>query len=359
MSRRIIGSIVVLVVVVGTLGAVGYAKYRQIRAAMSAPPPPESPVSVSAMSATEQVFRRTSTVIGTVLASRSVTLRNEVTGVVTEVAVKPGDLVSAGDVLVRFDTRLEEAELKSALASKKLAEEALARNQRLERSGAGSEQLLEEAVADVSKATAEVERLEVLIAKKTLVASFDARVGLFDLHPGQYLESGAEIAELSGLSDYLNVDFAMPQNVAASVGVGDTVELIVGGHPERLTTEIIAVDAAANLESRSLMARARIESPPSSLHAGDSVKVRIPYGESVSAVTVSTTAIRRGPTGTSVFIAADNDGELRAESRPVKVLGSEGSRTWIASGISPGENVITDGSFKVREGALLAIGETS
>ncbi|WP_182871171.1 efflux RND transporter periplasmic adaptor subunit [Stieleria mannarensis] len=359
MKRLIAGSVFVLLLVVGALGAVGYAKYRQIQAASSMPPPPEMPVAVASAAAVDQPYRRNSVVIGTVLASQSVTLSNELTGVVTEVGVKPGDLVRRGDVLFRFDTELESAELKSALATRKLAEDALARNERLKRSGAGSEQLLEEATADLSRSIAEVERLEALINKKTLRAPFDARVGLFDLHPGQYLAAGSEITELSGLDDYLNIDFAMPQAVAASVGAGDTVELLLSGTAGPLESKIIAVDASANLQSRSLLARARLDQPPTTLHPGDSVKVRIPYGPQIPAVTVPSTAIRRGPTGTTVFVAVESEGQLRAESRAIVVLGSDGSRTWIADGVTAGDTVITDGSFKVSEGRLLATGDTA
>ena len=358
MKRLIAGSVFVLLLVVGALGAVGYAKYRQIQAAGAMPPPPEMPVAVATMTATDQPYRRNSVVIGTVLAPQSVMLRNELTGVVTEVAVKPGDSVRRGDVLFKFDTDLESADLKSAVATRQLAEDALARNQRLKQSGAGSEQLLEEATANLARSVAEVERLEALIKKKTLTAPFDARVGLFDLHPGQYLAAGSEITELSGVADYLNIDFAMPQSVAATVGVGDAIELLLPSAPQPLQSSIVAVDASANLQSRSLMARARLDDPPTTLHPGDSVKVRIPYGPNVPAVTVASTAVRRGPTGTSVYVAVETNGQLRAESRSVVVLGSDGSRTWIAEGIAAGDTVITDGSFKVSEGRLLAPGDT-
>ena len=87
MKRLIAGSLLVLRLVFGALGAVGYAKYRQIQIASSMPPPPESPVAVATVPAVDQPYRRNSVVIGTVLASQSVTLRNELTGVVTEVTV--------------------------------------------------------------------------------------------------------------------------------------------------------------------------------------------------------------------------------------------------------------------------------
>lgn len=359
MSRLIAGSVLVFVLVLGTLTAIGYAKYRQIEAASSVPPPPESPVTVSTMRAIDRPFRKSSVVIGTLLASQSVTLRNELTGVVTEVRVKPGDVVDRGDVLIQFDTQLETAELNSAMASQRLADSALKRNERLMQSGAASVQLMDEAAADASRTAAEVERIGVIIEKKTLLAPFDARVGLFDLHPGQYLPAGSEITQLSGISDYLDVDFAMPQAVANQVDVGDLVEIISVSHPEPLLTTIRAVDASANLQSRSLMARARLQNPPQGMHPGDSVKVKIPYGPTIHAVSVASTAIRRGPSGTSLFVAAERDGQTRAEYRPIRVLGSVGSQTWVAEGITADEVVVTDGSFKIADGTLLGIGGDS
>ncbi|MFG0262807.1 MAG: efflux RND transporter periplasmic adaptor subunit [Novipirellula sp. JB048] len=352
--RISVGSVVVIGGVLGVLAGIAYAKGRQISAAMSAPPPPEMPVSVSFATAQPTTFRHRSVVIGNVLAPESITLRTELAGTVTEVLMKPGAEVEREALLVQLDVRREQAQLKSAEASRRLAESALQRALRLNRANANSESELDLAQAELTRAEALVEELRVTIDKKSLRAPFAARAGLFDLHVGEYLAAGTEITVLEGIADYVNIDFAMPSHVADAVTIGDEVELQMGAAGLRATAQIVAVDASANAISRSVTARARLDHPPEILQPKDSVRVTVFYGSTIAARLIPTTAIRRGPTGTLVFVVTERDNQHRVESRDVVVAGNAGSQVRVISGIDEGEVVVADGSFKVYEGALVA-----
>ena len=260
--------------------------------------------------------------------------------------------------MLHLDTRSEVASLKSAEALRVLAASELERAERLTRVNANSEQELDSARAELARAEAEVERLQVLIDKKTLRAPFDARVGVFDLHVGQYLVEGTEITSLEGLDDYFHIDFAMPAHVADNVQVGDTVQLIGGLSPTPLDASIIALDSRADPISRSLMGRAKLSNPPQELQPNDSVRVTVFYGPPVPSIEIPATAVRRGPSGTLVYIAVDQDGSRRAEPRDVVVANSSGTVVRILKGVNAGEQVVADGSFKVVPGALLAAGNS-
>ncbi|EMI21607.1 Secretion protein HlyD [Rhodopirellula maiorica SM1] len=348
------GSVVVLVGVLGLLAGIAYAKSRQIQAAMSAPPPPEMPVAVTVATAKPATFRQSSVVIGNMLAPESITLRNELAGAVIKVSMEPGGEVEKDAVLIQLDDRSEQAELRSAEASRKLADSALQRARRLNQANANSESELDVAEAELTRAEAMIDELRVRIDKKTLRAPFSARVGLFDLHIGEYLVAGTEITTLEGISDYLKVDFAMPSHVADAVEIGDQVELRVGTSGLPMTATIIALDASANAISRSVTARARLENPPAFLQPNDSVQVTVPYGPPIPTRLIPSTAIRRGPSGTLVYVVNEQDGQMRAASRDVVVAGSEDPNARVISGIDAGEVVVADGSFKVFDGALVA-----
>lgn len=350
----LIGSVLVIAAVLAILVAIGYAKARQITAAMSAPPPPEMPVAVTLARAQQTKFRRSSVVVGTVLAPQSIVLQTELTGLVTDVLIRPGDTVRKGDVLVQLDDRTERAQLQSAQATRELAKSELARKQRLSRANAGSESDLDVAQAELIRAGAAVDELKVLIDRKQLKAPFDAKVGLFDLHVGQYLVEGSRITTLEGIADFFHVDFSMPAHVADSVGIGDRVDVQVGIESEVASAEVIAIDAAADAISRSVMARAILRDPPSTLQPKDSVRVTVYYGDAIDASVIPATAVRRSPTGTVVYVAADVDGVLRAQSRDVVVAGGSGAMTRIFSGVTDGERVVADGSFKVFDGSMVA-----
>src|SRR5688500_3526047 len=123
-----IGSVVLLSIVVGIAAGLGFWKYTTIQKAIAAGAGrPEPMESVSVAVAVEREHRRSTTAIGTVMALRSITLKNEVPGTVREVKLTPGETVEAGTVLVALDVSVEEAELKAQEAQLALAETVLAR----------------------------------------------------------------------------------------------------------------------------------------------------------------------------------------------------------------------------------------
>lgn len=343
-----------LLITLAVLAGIGYLKYLQIVASMATPPPPESPVAVTLAEAQPVTFRRTSVVVGSVLSPQSITLRTELTGVITSVSLVPGGIVQKDDTLLQLDDRTERAALKGAIASLKLAESEVKRAEQLRQSNANSLQELERARAEAVAAEAEVERLMVLIDKKKMRAPFDARVGLFDVHVGQYLTEGTQITMLEGIDDYLHIDFAMPAHIADEVQIGESIVMQAQATGDPLAAEIIAIDAHADPVSRSVTARAKLLNPPLGLLPGDSVRITVQYGQALAAVEIPATAVRRGPTGSMVFVAVDRDGVTRAQGRGVVIAGGGDNEIRILQGIVAGEKVVADGSFKVTEGAMLA-----
>ncbi|MEM9589524.1 MAG: efflux RND transporter periplasmic adaptor subunit, partial [Planctomycetota bacterium] len=362
--RLLIGSLLVVAGVLSVIGAIAWTKMQQLQAAMAAPPPPEMPVAVTVAEALPIQFRRETVVIGTVLSHQSVLVRNELTGVVTQVAMAPGGNVKAGDLLVQLDDRTERAELKAAEATVVLAEATLLRARKLKRADANSDRELDIAQADAARAQAEVDRLRSIIDRKKIVSKFDARVGLFELHPGQYLVEGTDIVALEGLANYVNIDFAMPAHVADAVSLGQSVTLRTGEQTPPLSADIVAMDSRADPSSRSLKARAKLIDPPASIVAGDSMRVTIRYGGAIDALSIPSTAIRRTPAGTMVYVAreepsGDGPPAWRAEPRTVQIAGGDGTQSRVVSGLRAGDRVVSDGSFKVIEGSLLSLTQES
>src|SRR5437867_9258301 len=134
--------------------------------------------------------------VGTVLALRSVTLRNELAGTVRQVTLSPGQIVEAGTVLVALDVSVEAASLQAEEARAALTETTLSRLQRLLEHNAGSVEVVDRARGERDVSLAEIARIKAIIARKTLRAPFRARVGLADVHPGQYLSEGTVLTTL-------------------------------------------------------------------------------------------------------------------------------------------------------------------
>lgn len=317
---------------------------------------PEPMESVTAAVAKEREHRRTSTSIGTVMALRSITLRNELPGTVREVKLVPGQVVEEGMLLVALDVAVEEAELKAQEAQAALAEALLGRMKRASQSRAASEMELDRAVAERDVALAQIARTKAIIARKTIRAPFRARVGITDVHPGQYLDEGTQLTTLQGVDDAVDVDFAVAQWVAAGLAEGTEVDVFFTGSSEATPARITAIDARIDPTTRNAMVRARIEGVAGAPAPGSSVRVRVPVGAVTKAVSIPVSALRKGPGGDHVYvIVPDKDGKPRASLRPVKSGAALGDEVLIHGGISPGDLVAASGSFKLHDAVLVAV----
>ncbi|MGH8569179.1 MAG: efflux RND transporter periplasmic adaptor subunit [Gammaproteobacteria bacterium] len=346
-----------LLSVVGTgvyLAAWKHASIQEANAASANQPEPVESVTVAV--AKEREHRPTTTSIGTVLALRSVTLRNELPGTVRQVMLTPGQIVEAGTVLVALDVSVEEAELKAQRAQAALAETVLNRALRLSRRGAGSEEAVDRARAERDVALAQMARTKALIAKKTMRAPFHARVGLADVHPGQYLEEGTELTTLQGVDEAAHVDFTVAQQVASGLREGESMEIFATSESPPIAAKIVALDARVDPTTRNAMVRARIENVANAPAPGASVRVRVPVGPPRMAVVIPVSALRKGPEGDHVFVIEPaEDDKSRAEMRQVQSGAMLGDEVLIFAGLSAGEQVAASGSFKLREAVLVAI----
>jgi membrane fusion protein, multidrug efflux system len=349
-------------VLLGTLaitagGLIAWKRASVRRADAAAASQPEPIESVTSAVARERSYRPTTTSVGTILALNSITLRNELAGTVRQVALVPGQVVDAGTVLVGLDVSVEEAELQAEQAQADLAATSLARLEVLRQAQATSQEEVDQARAARDVALAQLARTRAIIAKKTIRAPFRARVGISDVHPGQYLNDGTELTTLQGVDVATNVDFTVAQAVAAELRPGEPVAVFAADDPRPMTARIVAVDAKIDPTTRNALVRARISS-----HApapGASVRVEVPVGPETKVVSIPVSALRKGPGGDHVFlIAADSTGKSRAHEQPVQTGPVLEDEVVVLHGLTPGQRVATSGSFKLREAVLVA-GDTS
>jgi membrane fusion protein, multidrug efflux system len=356
-SRTRTSSAVLVAVIVAGAAALGLWKYTSISAAnAAAASQPEPMESVMAAVAKERKHRPTTTAIGTVIAMRSITLRNEVAGTVHRVALEPGQIVEPGTVLVALDVSVEQAELEALKAQAQLADVSLERVQRMSQQRAASAMELDRAVAERDVARAQIDRTRAVIARKTIRAPFRARIGISDVHPGQYLNEGTELTTLQGVDDGAHVDFTVAQRVAARLQRGGHVDVYADReNREPIAATIQAVDARVDASTRNATVRAKIEDT-NAVAPGASVRVQVPIGPEQMAVAVPVSALRKGPGGDHVFvISEDKQGKTRAHVRPVQAGSVLGDDVVIEDGLAAGERVAISGSFKLRDAVLVGI----
>lgn len=200
--RGSIASALLLVTLFGAGGSLAAWKYTTIQEANAGSAEQPEPMQTVALALSrDREYRPVTTSIGTFLALRSITLRNEEAGTVREVMLESGQEVETGTVLVALDVSVEEAELRAQQAQAALAQTMLNRFRRLGRTHAASDTEVDRALAERDVALAQIARIKAMIARKTIRAPFHAQVGLADVHPGQYLEQGTLLTTLQGVDD--------------------------------------------------------------------------------------------------------------------------------------------------------------
>ena len=355
--KQLVASLAVLIAVLATgvaLAAFKNSSLEESAALAASQPEPMESITVSA--AREAEHRNVTTAIGTVTALRSITLQNEVSGTVREVNLKPGQIVEAGTPLVVLDVSVEEAEIAELEARAALATTLYERLQSANTNKSISQVELDRARAEMHVAHAQIARTRAIIARKTIRAPFRAVVGIADVHRGQYLSEGTKLTTLQGVDESVHVDFAVGQQVAERLRRGDRVEVITAEGAKPIAARIVAVDARVDPATRNAVVRARLPRDTNAPHPGASVRVHVPNGPAITAVAIPVNALRKGPAGDHVFVVSnDAQGKPRAHVKPVvsgPVLGDE---VLVLSGLQPGDAVAAQGSFKLRDEALVTI----
>jgi membrane fusion protein (multidrug efflux system) len=278
---------------------------------------------------------------------------------VRQVNLDPGQVVDTGTVLVALDVSVESAELNALKSEAALAASILERATGLRDNHAIAEDELDRARANYDVSRSRIARTQAIIERKTIRAPFRARVGIADLHPGQYLLEGTEITSLQGVDDAVHIDFEVEQQVAAGLAGGDRVQVVTDGrNGTTVNADIVAVDARVDPRTRNATVRARIDDADGLERVpgpGASVQVVVPAGAEQDAVVVPASALRKGPAGDHIYvILEDPDGNPRAHQRPVEVAALQGDEVVISAGVEVGDEVAAAGSFKLREAVLIA-----
>lgn len=353
--RNVIGSALLLAMVITSgIGLIAWKYGSMQQQAAASAHQPEPMESVATALAQEVDHRQITTSIGTVLALRSITLRNELPGTVRQVRLTPGQVVETGTVLVALDVSVEEAELKAQVAQAALAKTVLDRRLSLHQELATTQEEVDRAHADLDVALAQIARTKAIIARKTIRAPFRSRIGISDVHPGQFLNEGTQLTTLQSIDDALHVDFTVAQQVAAGLREDDSVDVFAADQSAPISARIVAIDSRVDPITRNAMVRAKIPRADHAPSPGASVRVRVPVGTSRKAVAVPVSALRKGPGGDQVFVVTpDKDGRTRVHAQQVESGVMFDDQVVILSGLSAGERVAASGSFKLREGVLV------
>ena len=346
-----------LLAVFAFIAVIGGFKFFQIKAAIaqgaSYQPPPEA---VTTTIATTERWDTMMKAIGSVASVNGVTVSADLPGVVAEIDFDSGRTVNKGDVLVRLDTKQEQAQLAAAIAQRDLARLAFNRQKQMLGGGITAQSAYDDAAAQLKSADASVAQIQATIERKTIRAPFAGVLGIRQINLGQYLAGGQAIVPLQSVRP-VYVNFTIPQQQIGLLSVGSPVKIDTGD-----VGKVTAYDSVIDEATRNIRIQATFDNRSGKLRPGMFVETQLAEGGGTSmAIALPASSISYAPFGDSVFIVEDVKDPKTGKSyrgvrqQFVKLGGSRGDQVAVLTGVKQGEEVVTSGVFKLRPGAAVIV----
>ena len=358
LAKRSIGMLAAILLVVGAIAFWKYYTIRTLIAKMSAQKPP--PTVVSSIKAVEEVWQERRHAVGSLAAVQGVTVSNELPGTVQSIAFESGTLVKQGDLLVQLDVTNDQAQLRGLEAQATLARVNLDRAKGLRNSNTNAQTDLDTAEAQHQQAQAAVDTLKANIAKKTITAPFAGQLGLRQVNLGQYLAAGTAIVTLQAM-DPIYVNFTVPQQDVVNLSPKQSVQVSIDAYPgEAFDGAINAINAKVDDATRNLAVQATLGNAGGKLKPGMFGAVDVLLPRQARLITLPQATIVYNPYGNAVYIVekskeAAGAGALIARQRFVQLGETRGDQVAVLKGVQIGDEVVTSGQLKLRNGAAVAI----
>lgn len=318
--------------------------------------PPE-PVNV--MEAREVNWHPRISSVGSVTAVKGTTIGTEAEGVVSRVNFQPGSQVEQGDILVQLDTRVEEAQLRSAQVAADWARVRYNRAQELSKTQHISQAEMDAASNDLQQTQAEVRYLKALMDRKTIRAPFAGKLGILEISVGNFLSKGSPVVSLQAL-DPVFVEFSLPQQHLGVIEEGLAVSVTTDSYPgHEFEGNITAINPAVDPSTRNVRLQATLNNPAGQLRPGMFVSLDLKLAQARRALMIPATSVHYSPRGNTVFIveesADDATEELVVREQRVELGDRMGDFVVVTDGVTAGEQVVSTGVFKLRSGMSVVI----
>jgi membrane fusion protein (multidrug efflux system) len=323
--------------------------------------------------------------MGTLRAIRGVDISAEVAGIVEKISFSSGASIKQGEPLLTLRAADDVAKLNSLKANAELAKANYQRDQAQLKAQAISQAQLDNSAAVFKSAQAQVAEQQALLNKKYVLAPFSGTLGVRNVDIGQFLQPGTKIVTLQTL-DPIFIDFFLPQQSLNQIAVGEKLSISNDTFPGAFFSgEVSAIDAKVDTDTRNVQVRATVKNPQHKLLPGMYANVNIDVGDGEQQLTLPQNAVTFNPYGETVFVIvtadqfkAEQEAKAKAEgtvlhataaggspepagkdlvSKQVFVtIGSaRGDQVAILSGIKVGDEVVTSGQIKLKNGSAVEI----
>ena len=312
----------------------------------SRPPTPVEAVPVAVEAVTDRF-----TTVGTIEAGESISVTGEIDGIVTALPFREGGPVARGELIAQLDDAQLKAEAQRAAALHQQTKATWGRVQSIVDQGAGAPQDLDDALAALKVAEANLVLAQTRLAKTRITAPFAGLAGKRQISRGAFLRAGSPITTLAQI-DKLRVTFAVPERILASMRVGAEVIVTTPAYPDKaLTGTIDVIEPQLDSITRNVGIVALVDNLEEILRPGMSANIEVVLNRRASALTVPSDAVF--VEGGQAFVYLVN-----ADSTVTRTAVKLGTRlaavVEVVGGLDEGQQVVKAGHQKLYEGAKVA-----
>ena len=356
-----------------TLLALALTSCKDKPAAQNAAPPP-TPVTVAEAVTAEAVYY--DQYQGNVVSVNNVELRSAVTGFITGIYFKEGDIVPKGKTLYEIDRRKYQAAYAQANAQLLSAEANLAKAQKdidrytmLLKNDAVARQTVDQATAtyEMNKSQVEIAKAIVMSAKTDLsysliTAPVTGRIGISQVRLGSQVSPGTTLLNTVSSENPIAVDivvneqdvnrfYELQRNVTDS-----TFRLqLSNGSEYNKTGKILAIDRGVNNLTGTIKVRVEFANPDGLLKDGMSCVLKVLNNDSGNRLQIPYKAVSEQMGEFFVFVSQDTI----AKQQKITLGPRVGSNIVVMEGIKPGDKVVTDGFQRLRDGGKITLADPS
>lgn len=289
--------------------------------------------------------------VGSLRSDEAVVLRPEVAGRVARIAFREGERVPKGQLLIKLDDSVQQADVARARANLTLSKTKHERSEDLRNKGFLSAQALDETLNNLKVAQADAELMEARMGKTAIHAPFSGTIGLRQVSVGDYVKEGQDMVNLESI-DPLKVDFRVPELALMQVKDGQTIQITLDAIPDKAYDgKVIAINPLIDANGRAIVIRAQVPNRDGKLRPGMFARVRLFTSGDQDTMVVPEEALF--PIGDEKYVYKIVEG--KATRQKIVIGQRREGRVEVTEGLGREDVVVTAGAIKLREGAPVSV----